>query len=88
MELYTDTNKTLELMFYHSRSDDNKKYSAPICLVAPTENDNDWDGTGLYRSSLLYDSDGSYSLYYTGINGETGTYPDTENVGIIFWKDH
>ena len=76
------------MKLYYSRSDDNKKYGTPICLVAPTENNNDWDGTGLYRSSLLYDSDGSYSLYYTGINGETGTYPDTENVGVIFWKDH
>ena len=76
------------MKLYYSHSEDNTTYSAPQCLIAPTGNNSDWDGTGLYRSSLLCDSDGEYSLYYTGINGDSGEDPDTENVGVTFWSEH
>lgn len=76
------------MSLYYAYSSDNKSYSKPLCILKPTGKEDTWDSTGLYRSSLLYDINGKYYIYYTGINGETGSYPDTENVGVVFWNGH
>lgn len=80
--------KRRRMKLYYAFSRDNETFSNAYCLLSPTGILGDWDGGGLYRASLLRDTNGRYTLYYTGISGVTGGRNDQENVGLIFWNDH
>lgn len=67
-----------EMSLYYSSSLDNKKWDMARKILSPESSSSAWDNKGLYRSCLLYNMDGTYSLFYSGIN-EDGT----RGVGLI-----
>ncbi len=63
---------------YYTRSKDNVSYEKARVLLAPGNGETSWDNRGLYRSALLYDTDGKYYLFYSGISKD-----ETRGVGRI-----
>ena len=50
---------------HYCKSDDNITYSKPVLILEKTNNDNDWCGQNLYRSSFFI-KDGYYYIFYSG----------------------
>ena len=64
---------------YYTCSKDNISYQKAKILLTPTnEETNNWDYKGLYRSSLLCDTDGKYYLFYSAIAQD-----ETRGVGRV-----
>ena len=62
---YSDWKHRMYMNLYYTKSTDNKKYDTAKTILKPTTDTNNWDNSGLYRSSILYE-DGLYKIYYSG----------------------
>ena len=71
----------LEMSLYYLKSDNNYNYSKAELLLNPTTGSDRWDNRGIYRSSLLF-SDGTYYLFYSGIQ-----LSSERHVGLISGPD-
>ena len=52
---------------YYAKSDDGLNFEPAQLIMSNSQNRNDWDGQGLYRSSFIY-KDGMYYVWYCGHN--------------------
>lgn len=62
---YSDWKHRMYMNLYYTKSIDNKNYDVAKVILKPTTGTNNWDNSGLYRSSFIYD-DGLYKIYYSG----------------------
>ena len=67
-----------EMSLYYTSSLDNRNWDMAREILSPNSSSIAWDNKGLYRSCLLYNMDGTYSLFYSGINED-----QTRGVGLI-----
>lgn len=77
----TDKQDRKHMKLYYAQSDDGLHYNTAKKVLEPTGNNSDWDGNGLYRSTLMY-SDGMYYVLYGGRNDAKDF-----GVGLLFGKD-
>lgn len=62
---YSDWEHRMYMNLYYTKSVDNENYDVAETILKPTTGTNNWDNSGLYRSSILYE-DGIYKIYYSG----------------------
>lgn len=62
---YSDWEHRMYMNLYYTKSVDNKNYDIAKVILKPTTGTNNWDNSGLYRSSFIYE-DGLYKVYYSG----------------------
>lgn len=82
MVAYTDANKRKTMNLYYSYSNNEiTNWSKSIKILEPTTKTNNWDNSGLYRSSFIYEN-GKYIVFYSGIsiNNEHG-------IGIVYGEN-
>lgn len=78
---YTDWDHRALMNLYYTKSDDNKNYDTAQVILKPTTNTNNWDNSGLYRSSLIYEND----MYYVFYSGQ-GTN-NAKGIGLMYGKN-
>lgn len=66
---------------YYSKSIDNNNWSTAITILKPSEESENWDNSGLYRSSFIYE-DGKYYVFYSGINKN-----NSKGIGLVVGYD-
>lgn len=67
---------------YYSKSDKNNKHWETLKpIIYPSQKPEQWDGKGLYRSSLIKEKD-TYYIFYSGIGMN-----QTRAVGLSYGKD-
>ena len=71
-------NARSKMSLYYTCSLDGKNWSAVKEFLSPSHLENAWDNKGLYRSCFIYNANGTYSLFYSGINKD-----ETRGVGLI-----
>lgn len=62
---YSDWEHRMYMNLYYTKSVDNKNYDIAKVILKPTTGTNNWNNSGLYRSSFIYE-DGLYKVYYSG----------------------
>jgi len=66
---YFDVEKREKMFVYYTSSADNETWSTPVAILGPTNDGDDWNSQGLYRSSILYYND-KYYVFYSGHNAK------------------
>ena len=82
MVAYQDDNKRNIMNLYYTYSENEvKNWSTAEIILKPTTKTKNWDNSGLYRSSFIYE-DGVYIVFYSGISTK-----NDHGIGIVYGKD-
>lgn len=66
---------------YYSKSKDNIDWEPCSIILRHSDNVDNWDNKGIYKSTFIY-KNGIYYVFYSGINED-----ETRGVGLSFGKD-
>lgn len=78
---FTNWEERAKMNLYYTESSDNKNWSIAKTILTPTTNTNNWDNSGLYRSSILHIND-EYYIFYSG----QGTN-NAKGIGLVSGDD-
>ena len=82
MVAYQNVNirNTMKLYYTYSKNE-TKDWATAVKILEPTSRTENWDNSGLYRSSMIYEN-GIYIVFYSGIGVK-----NTHGIGIVYGKD-